>query len=72
MEQQLSLHLKAFNDKVKTMNQTNSKELSLSALEARNIHAGIFELLTQIQALTEVKREKDNEVITLQVGGGKF
>jgi len=54
------------------MNQTNSKELSMSALEARNIHAGIFELLTQIQALTEVKREKDNEVITVQVGGGRF
>ena len=26
MEQQLSLHLKKFNDRVKVMNQTNAKE----------------------------------------------
>ena len=53
MEHQLSLHLKKFNDRVKVMNQTNSKELVLSALEARNLHNDIFELLTQIAELAE-------------------
>jgi hypothetical protein len=56
MEHQLSLHLKNFNDRIKVMNQTNSKDLTLTVLEARNIHAGIFELLTKINDLTEFRK----------------
>ena len=72
LEQQLSLHLKNFNNKIKVLNQTGAKDLTLTAVEARNIHSEIFELLTQIQELTKIKREKDNEVITVQLGGSKF
>lgn len=72
MEHQLSLHLKKFNDRVKVMNQTNAKELTLSALEARNMHADIFELLTKINDLTEIKKEIDDEVISVEVTGGNF
>lgn len=72
METQLSLHLKKFNDRVKVMNQTNAKELMLSALEARNLHNDIFELLTQIQALTEIKQNQAEEVIEVGMDGGGF
>lgn len=73
MESQLSLHLKAFNNRVKVMNQTNSKELVLSALDARNLHNDIFDLLTQIQALSEVKQTTETEaVVTVQMDGGGF
>jgi len=72
LEQQLSLHLKNFNNKVKVMNQTNSKELTLTALEARNIQAEMFDLLTQIADLIKVKKETANEVITVNLNGGKF
>ena len=73
MEHQLSLHLKKFNDRVKVMNQTNAKELNLSALEARNIHSEIFELLTKINDLTEIKKEIEAEaVITATGDGGSF
>lgn len=73
MEQQLSLHLKKFNDRVKVMNQTNAKELNLSALEARNIHSEIFELLTKINDLTEVKKQaEDNSTINVEFDGGNF
>ena len=72
LEQQLSLHLKNFNNKIKVLNQTGAKDLTLTAVEARNIHSEIFELLTQIQELSRIKKEQDNEVITVQVGGGKF
>jgi len=73
MDQQISIHLQNFNNRVKVMNQTNSKELVLSALEARNLHAEIFELLAQIAALTKVPAEKsaDND-ITIQMDGGDF
>lgn len=72
LEQQLSLHLKNFNNKIKVLNQTGAKDLTLTAVEARNIHAEIFELLTQIQELAKVKKEAANEVITVQLGGSKF
>ena len=72
MEHQLSLHLKNFNQKVKVMNQTNSKDLLLSALEARNLHNDIFELLTQIAALAVIKEAVNDEVITIGMDGGGF
>lgn len=73
MESQLSLHLQNFNNKIKVMNQTNSKEMILSALEARNLHNDIFELLTQIQSLTEIKQQADTDnVVSIGMDGGGF
>lgn len=73
MESQLSLHLKNFNNRIKVMNQTNSKDLTLSKLEAQNLQADIFDLLTQIQALTEVRQQEAAEsVVSLQMDGGGF
>ena len=73
MEQQLSLHLKKFNDKVKVMNQTNSKELVMSAIEARNLHNDIFELLTQIADLAAIKKEAQADAaIVADFDGGGF
>ena len=72
MEHQLSLHLKKFNDRVKVMNQLNSKELILSAAEARQLQSDVFDLLLQIQALTEVKQDEENQVITVGMDGGNF
>ena len=73
MESQLSLHLKAFNNRVKVMNQTNAKELVLSRLEAQNLQADIFDLLGQIQALSEIKQAEDAEnVISINMDGGGF
>ena len=73
MEHQLSLHLKNFNDRIKVMNQTNGKELTLTPLEARNIHAGIFELLTKINDLTEFKKMQEQEaLVSVEMDGGDF
>ena len=67
----LSLHVRMFNDKVRVMNQTQSKQLMLSAVEARNLHADIFALLSQITELSA--RPVEAPTIT-QIGmdGGKF
>ena len=73
MEHQLSLHLKKFNDRVKVMNQTNSRELSLSAAEARQLQADIFDLLTRINDLVEIKQQSAADtVIQVDLQGGKF
>jgi hypothetical protein len=72
MEHQSSMHLKKFNDRVQVMNQTNARDLTLTALDARNLQAEIFELLTKINDLVELKKERKEEVISVDVGGGNF
>lgn len=51
---ELGLHLKKFNDRLKVMNQTNGRDITLSAQEARNIQADIFDLLTVVADLSKV------------------
>lgn len=72
MEQQLSLHLKKFNDRVKVMNQTNSRDLNLTAAEARQLQADIFDLLTKINDLIELKQSENDSVLQVNLQGGKF
>jgi hypothetical protein len=73
LEQQLSLHLKKFNDRVKVMNQTNSRDLILTSAEARQLQADIFDLLAKINDLVEVRQQNAADaVIQVDVLGGKF
>jgi hypothetical protein len=73
LEQQLSLHLKKFNDRVKVMNQTNARDLSLTAAEARQLQADIFDLLAKINDLIETKQQTAAEpVLQVELRGGGF
>lgn len=73
MENNLPLHFSMFNNKVRLMNQSHSKDLTLSAQEARNLHADIFELLSQYSALSKQRIvEPAPEKIELNMDGGKF
>ncbi len=73
LEQQLSLHLKKFNDRVKVMNQTNARDLSLTAAEARQLQADIFDLLTKINDLVEIKQQTAAEpIVQVELRGGGF
>jgi len=49
--QKISLSIKTFNERVKLMNQTGSKQISLTAQEARNLHNDIFNLLANLAEL---------------------
>lgn len=71
MEQQLSLHLKKFNDRIKVMNQTNAKELVLSKLDAQNLHSEIFELLSKISDLVDAKKQ-EQQTVSVDLDGGSF
>jgi uncharacterized protein YfkK (UPF0435 family) len=70
----LTLHIKKFNDKLKIMNQSGSKDLTLSAQEARGLHADIFELLAHIARLSNKPQFTDdtNKVIQVSMSGGSF
>ena len=67
--QKLSLAVKNFNERVKVMNQTGSKQLTLSAEEARNLHADIFNLLANITELQGTTESAPPTAMSLDGGG---
>jgi len=67
--QKLSLAIKNFNERVKIMNQTGGKQLSLSADEARNLHSDIFNLLANIAELQSTPVITQTQTLDLDGGG---
>lgn len=67
--QKLSLAIKNFNERVKVMNQTGSKQLSLSVDEARNLHADIFNLLANIAELQNQPEQVQPVAVSFDGGG---
>lgn len=71
--QNLSLAIKNFNDRVKTMNQTNSQQLVLSANEARNLHSDIYALLSNLAEIQNKMYAVPSEQPTqVSLDGGSF
>lgn len=68
MAEKLTFHVSAFSDKVRTMNQTNSKSLTMSADDARNLHTEIFTLLAKLADSSSPKEE----VTEIKLDGGQF
>jgi len=69
--EKISLAIKKFNDKVKLMNQTGSKQLALTVEEARNLHADIYILLANLAEM-QAGEPADQVVNSISVDGGRF
>jgi hypothetical protein len=73
MSDQLSVVLQRFNDRVRAMNQSRSKDMTMSADEARNLHSEVFNLLSQIADLSSrIGTETGEETILINMDAGKF
>jgi hypothetical protein len=70
MDNNLPFHIKMFNDRVRAMNQANSKILTLNQQEARNLHAEIYDLMATIANLS--KTASGNAVTSVSMDGGVF
>ena len=70
MDNNLSFHIKMFNDRVKLMNQSNSKILTLNQQEARNLHAEIYDLMATIADLTKATTNTSDDIVISMDGGG--
>lgn len=70
MDNNLPLHIKNFNTKVRAMNQTGSKLLTMNAEEARSLHAEIFDLLATVSNYADPK--DTDQVVTVVMDGGGF
>ena len=68
----LTLHLQAFNDRVKAMNQMKQTDLRLTAVEANNILSDLFAVLAQVSRLQRAIENNSNEVVQVVVDGGGF
>ena len=73
MENNLTIHLKMFNDKIKLMNSSQSKQLMLSAQEARNLHSDIFDLLNHCSTLSQrLENQPTAAVAEVKMDGGTW
>jgi len=70
MEDKLGIHARAFNEKVRIMNSSQRRDLILSSQEARNLHADIFALLTQLAELQNQPRTDPAPGVIAMDGGG--
>jgi hypothetical protein len=57
-----------FNDRVRALNQGGSRVLTLTADEARSLHAEIYNLL----ALTAELAKPEAQTVTVAMDGGGF
>ena len=71
MQEPLPYHIKLFNERVRSMSQSNSKLLTLNADEARNLHAEIYNLLASVAELS-FNTQKTEEIIQINMDGGRF
>jgi hypothetical protein len=72
MDYKPTLHITTFSDKVRALNQLRNNELRMSAAEANNLHADITVMLAEIARLHLLQQNKTNEVIEVELDGGKF
>ena len=72
MADNLSIHVRNFNEKVRIMNQSQRRELVLSAQDARNLHSDIFALLTHIAELSDKPQEAAPAIAQINMDGGGF
>ena len=71
MDNNLPFHIRMFNDRVRAMNQSNGKLLTLNQQEARNLHAEIYDLMATISNLSKTATV-DTSVTNISMDGGSF
>ena len=74
MSENLSVTLKKFNDRIRAMNQTRSKDILFTADDARNLHTEVFGLLTQIADLTAKleNNQSGDDTTVIEMDGGRW
>jgi hypothetical protein len=71
MDNNLPLHVKNFNNKVRAMNQARGKILTLTVEEAQSLQAEIYDLMATISHLAKNTETTTNTVMSMDGGGFK-
>ena len=74
MSENLSVTLKKFNDRIRAMNQTRSKDILFTADDARNLHTEVFGLLSQIADLSAKleNNQSGDDTTIIEMDGGRW
>jgi len=71
-----TLHIRKFNDRIRMLNSSASKNVLLTAQEARSLNADIQDLLSYCIVLNrkieQLSQANSQEVVNIVVDGGKF
>ena len=67
----MSLHINRFIDLIKSHESRAQKDFTMTMREAKDLHADITKLLLILEA-TRVQKNNNNEVIKVEMAGGKF
>ena len=70
----MSLHINRFVDRVRSAESRGQREIVLSLMDAKELHADITKLLLALQVLHEQQAPKngDNTSTEIEVDGGRF
>jgi len=71
MDNNLPYHIRLLNERVRAMNQSGGKLLTLNAQEARSLHAEIYDLMATIARLSQ-QSATQTPVIDINMDGGGF
>jgi low affinity Fe/Cu permease len=70
MDNNHSFHVRLLNERVRTMNQSNAKFITLNAQEARSLQSEIYDLMATIADLSASRDEQANANGVAMDGGG--
>ena len=70
----MSLHLQKFIDRVQSTESRGLKDFVMPMTEARAMHADLTRLLLELKSIREhiVNKPNEQEVTTVEIGGGTF
>lgn len=69
----MTIHLQKFVDRVRGHESRGARDFVMTMADAKDLHADITRLLLQLQNLQEqTTKTNNNEVIQVEIGGGKF
>ena len=69
----MSVHLQRFIDRLQGFDARGAKDFTMPISDAKGMHADLTRLLLELTDLKEsAVAAQDDEVITVQVGGGSF
>jgi hypothetical protein len=69
----MTMHLQKFVDRVRGHEARGSRDFVMTMTEAKDLHADITRLLLQLQDLqAQAVKNRTDEVIQVQIGGGQF
>ena len=68
----MSLHLQRFIDRVQAAEARGQRDLVLSITEAKDLHTDLTRLLLNLESLRTIRSASTEQVIEVEISGGKF